>query len=224
MTGDDPRQRPAPDHAPIAGRLRARAQRVPEWNARYDAFVARLHALGVGDAAPGAGATFPPLRLPDQRGRYRSIAEIAGQRPIVVSFQRGGWCPYCRIELAAWRGYVPDVEALGARFVAITPETAGRAQALSNLLAGRAHVLCDVDFGAALGLGLAFYAGEELMRAYRDNGVDFTALYGADSGILPIPATYLLDREGVVRYAFVDPDLRRRAEPEDVLAALRALG
>jgi len=84
-----------------------------------------------------------------------------------------------------------------------------------------AEVLCDVDHGVALSLGLAFFAGEPTLDFYTKVGLDFHALYGSQSGFLPVPATYAIDSAGRVRFAYTDVDFRNRAEPAEVLAALR---
>jgi peroxiredoxin len=143
----------------------------------------------------------------------------------VINFSRGRWCPYCSHEVAAWAKMLPELAASGAKFIEITGEIGGGARALGAALtvsgtAPAAEVLCDVDHGVALSLGLAFFAGDPLLDFYRARGLDFHALYGSQSGFLPVPGTFAVDRDGVVRFAFVDVDFRNRAEPADVIAAL----
>lgn len=204
-------------------KLHRSASASPEWKELYDSFVDRLRLLEMGRAAPSPGAPFPPLALPDERGRYRDIGDLHAEGPLVVSFNRGSWCPFCRHELESWREAMPALTAAGGRMVVIAGETFGRARALGDLLDGQATVLCDIDHGAALGLGLAFHAGPELMCRYQEYGLDLADIYGSDSGILPIPATFVIDRAGSVRYAFVDPDFRVRAEPAEVIAVVASL-
>jgi peroxiredoxin len=204
-------------------KLRRCAEDAPEWKDLYDGFVNRLTLLEMGKSAPIPGSRFPTLSLPDSAGRYRDLAKYYADGPLVISFNRGGWCPYCRHELESWRDAMPALEAAGGRLMVIAGEVAGRGDALIALFDGKVEILCDVDHGAALGLGLAFHAGSELLRRYLECGLDLGDIYGTQSGILPIPATFVVDSGGIVRYAFVDPDFRVRAEPKDVIAVVATL-
>jgi len=209
---------------PLAEALAAAQDAAGEWTPVYDDFVEGLRGHGVGKNAPRVGEPFPAFSLPDAVGQYRSLDGLVADGPVVLSFNRGGWCPYCTHELRAWNELLPDLSAAGAQFAAITPEVGGRAALMSRLLDGDAELLCDVDHGLALAAGLAFYVGAPLLRQYREWGLDLASIYGNDSGFLPVPATFVVDREGIVTYAFVDPDFRIRAEPADVLDAVRSLG
>lgn len=195
-----------------------------EWSDLYDAFVGRLTLLEAGHAAPGPGMDFPDLVLPDHLGRHQRLAALYNDGPVVITFIRGRWCPWCRSELDSWHESLAALEAAGGRLVIIVGEVAGRADHIESMLGGKALVLCDIDHGAALDLGLAFHAGAELVQRYLQTGLDLADIYGTDSGILPVPATFVVDAQGVVRYAFVDPDFRVRAEPMDVISVVQALG
>lgn len=210
------------------GRLYEKLQRCtlenPEWTSLYDAFVGRLTMLGSAYGAPGFGEEFPDLLLPDHLGHYQSLAALNAAGPLVVSFLRGSWCPFCSSEIESWQENLPALEATGGRLVVIVGEVAGRADRIHEKLGGKAMVLCDIDHGAALGLGLAFHAGTEMVQRYLEAGLDLADIYGTDIGILPIPATFVVDAGGIVRFAFAEPDFRIRAEPADVIALVRALG
>lgn len=203
--------------------LRDCADSAPEWQSMYDDFVARVGAAGAGSNAPQIGSPFPPLMLPDTRGRYRALSDANTTGLLVVSFNRGEWCPYCRHELESWRDAMPALQAAGATMAVIAGVAGGRAEALSALLDQQAAVFCDVDHGAALALGLAYYAGSDIIERYLHCGLDLADIYGSAGGFLPIPATFVVDRHSVVRYAFVDPDFRKRAEPDVVIEAVRRL-
>lgn len=158
-------------------------------------------------------------------GHFRSLDALVAQGPLVLGFNRGASCPYCTHELPAWREHPPALWDAGGRLAVVTAEVGGRAALLGRLLAGDAEMLCDVDHGVALSAGLAFYIGDAMRRRYHDEiHLDLGALYGTDSGFLPVPGTFVIDGAGVVRYAFVDPDFRIRAEPAAVIAAVAALG
>lgn len=187
------------------------------WEPVYDQFVAQLRAGGVGSGAPGVGERIAPFALPDSLGMRRQLADLIVDGPLVLSFNRGGWCPYCRTELSAWVDWLPVLAAHGARFAAVTGEVGGRAERLRAELCLDADMLCDVDHGLALGLGLAFHAGAELRRRYLDCGLDLAEAYGTPGWLLPIPATFVIDTDATVRFAFVEPDFRLRAEPAEIV-------
>lgn len=203
--------------------LRRCEEQSPEWRDLYDNFVNRLIFLETGKSAPTIGSLFPELTLPDSLGRYRDIADYCAQGPLVISFNRGSWCPFCRHELECWRDALPALNAAGGNLVVIVGEVGGRGAVLETLMNGAVDVLCDVDHGVALGLGLAFHAGTELLRRYLECGLDLADIYGTQSGILPIPATFVIDRNRIVRFAYVEPDFRRRAEPRDVIEIVASL-
>jgi peroxiredoxin len=195
----------------------------PRWTSVYDAFVAKLRTSGVGETAPRVGDVLPDFALPDHRGRYHKLAALVADRPIVLSFNRGGWCPYCRAELEAWRGHADDLRKAGGRFVSVAAETGGRAEQLREFIGAGAEVLVDVDHGLALALGLAFRCDAELQARYLACGLNLANIYGNGGWLLPVPATFVVDRERRVRFAFVDPDFRHRAEPGEVIASFKGL-
>jgi len=215
---------PAP--APLGPQLVQIRRRDPDLGPFFDEVVIALREAGVGAAAPQVGDMFPDFSLPTLHGGYRRLGELLGEGPVIINFSRGRWCPYCVHEVSAWADMLPALAAAGVRLVEITGETGGGARALGAVLAASPHaevaeVLCDVDHGVALSLGLAFFAGEPMLDFYTKVGLDFHELYGTPSGFLPVPATYAIDPAGRVRFAFVDVDFRNRAEPAEVLAALR---
>lgn len=193
-----------------------------DWNALYDRFIAGLRNRAVGSAAPQLGDRFPEFALPDSHGHYVNLADRLGAGPVVLSFMRGGWCPHCRRELQAWADAIPQLEALGGRFIAVSGEAGGRAESTRCELAPNAEMLCDIDHGLALALGLTFPISQEMHERYREHGLELADIYGDSGLILPIPATFVLDAAGTVRYACVEPDFRIRPEPAVVLKAVRS--
>jgi peroxiredoxin len=213
--------------SPLAPHLAKIRRRNPDLGPFFDEIVIGLRTAGIGSAAPAIGDAFPDFSLPNAQGGYSRLGDTLASGPVVINFSRGRWCPYCVHEIAAWADTLPALAEAGVRFIEITGETGGAARAIAATLGSSEHVasadvLCDVDHGLALALGLAFFAGEPLLDFYRERGLDFHALYGSESGFLPVPATFGIGRDGIVKFAFVDVDFRNRAEPDDVLAALAA--
>jgi peroxiredoxin len=194
-----------------------------EWEDISNRFVAQLRARRTGATAPKVNDAFPPFILPDSQGRHVALADLLGNGPMVLSFMRGRWCPYCKQELKAWNEAMPRLEAEGGRFVGVSAEVGGLAEAFRCDIAPDATMLCDVDHGLATALGLAFPLNDELHQRYVDAGIDLASIFGNSGRILPLAATYVIDRDGIVRYAFVDPDFRVRADPAVVIAVVEAL-
>ena len=211
---------------PFASQLAQIRSSMPHLGPFFDEIVIALREAGVGASAPQVGEMFPDFSLPTAHGGYRRLGELLDSGPVIVNFSRGRWCPYCVHEVSAWADMLPELAAAGVRFVEVTGETGGGARALGALLEASPHaevaeVLCDVDHGVALSLGLAFFAGDPLLDFYEKAGLDMHALYGSPSGFLPVPATFALDPAGRVRFAYANVDFRERAEPAEVLASLR---
>lgn len=193
------------------------------WEDISNRVVAQLRARDVGASAPKVNEAFPDFVLPDTYGRHVALAELLGRGPIVLSFMRGRWCPYCEQELTSWHAAMPRLEAEGGRFVGVSAEVGGLAEQFRCDIAPGATMLCDVDHGLAMALGLAFPVSAELDERYREAGINLAEIFGNSGRILPITATYVIDGKGIVRYAFVDPDFRVRADPAVVIAVVEAL-
>lgn len=213
-----------PETLALSRRLADVAASSAEWQPLLDDFVAGLQRLGIAENAPRVGDPFPDFALPDVQGRYHSLSDMLKAGPVVLSFNRGEWCPYCRSELEAWHCALPDLDVAHGRFVAVTSEVGGRASSLGMIVGDGADILCDVDHAVAMATGLAFYIGRPMLDRYREIGLDLATLYGSDSGFMPVPATFVIDTDGTVAFSFVDVDFRVRAEPGAVVAAVAALG
>lgn len=208
---------------PTASPIVACEEQTADWTPVYDAFVAKLRTSGIGARAPRIGALFPDFALPDDQGRYRRLDQILARGPAVLSFNRGGWCSYCRSELSAWGDRRAALAEAGGVLVSIAGETGGRAVRLHDLVGPSAEVLVDVDHGLALAMGLAFRCDADLQRRYLACGLDLTQIYGSGGWFLPVPATYVVAPDRRVRFAFVDPDFRVRAAVDEVLTVVRAV-
>lgn len=195
-------------------------QRRPDFADAVDRLVARLCESGAGTGAPRPGEPMPPFYLPDQDGHIAGLEQFLAKGPVAVTFHRGHWCPYCRINISALTHAQKEIAAESGQVVAIMPD---RQRFISELKsAGKVPfpILTDMDNGYALSLNLAFWIGSELQNML--TGLqDLPSFQGNYSWMLPIPATFVVGRDGVVRARFVDPDYRKRMAIDDLLAALR---
>ena len=193
----------------------------PDINQAYDELIARFS--GLKRIGPTVGAPMPDFQLPDQDGRLVSLESLLSEGPLVLSINRGHWCPWCRLELRALAEVHNEVRGLGAQVVSIIPETlaySGRLKA-DNVLPFR--VLTDLDLAYALSLGLMIWVGDRIRALYQSSGVNLSLFQRNEGWFLPILATFLIGRDGILTARFVDPDFRKRMEPRDILSALRKL-
>lgn len=211
--------------APLADRLAAYAQASRELNAPFadavDRLVGRLRAGTVVAAAPKEGDPMPSFLLPDHTGRLVSLADMVAQGPVAVTFARGHWCPYCRIAVSALAEIADDARALGAQIVAIVPDQQHFAAQLRAETAAPFPILTDADNGYALSLGLVFWVGQEMQQFMLARNANPPLSQGNDSWFLPVPATFVVGRDGLIKARHVDPDYRTRMEVDSVLEALR---
>ncbi|GAN77115.1 peroxiredoxin-like family protein [Acidisphaera rubrifaciens] len=175
---------------------------------------AARHALKVGDTAPA-------FMLADPEGRIVSLDALLSKGPLIISFYRGVWCPYCNMELQALQAALPQFEELGASLVAISPQTPvnSRKSVRQNNLSF--PILSDPRNDVAAAFGLRFRLPDYLVDLYQSLKNDLPAFNGDPGWTLPMPGRFVVGRDGVVLYAEVNPDYTRRPEPEDMLPALR---
>ncbi|OPF83741.1 alkyl hydroperoxide reductase [Streptomyces antioxidans] len=184
-----------------------------------------LAESGQAERALAVGARAPHFRLPSATGGTLALEDLlSAGAPVVLTFYRGAWCPYCNMTLRSLQRHHKDITARGARLVAISPQRPDESLSQSQKHQLAFDVLSDIGSATARRYGLAFEVSEELAAHYARSGLDLERVNDGHARVLPIPATYVIDRSGTVRWAFVDTDFTVRAEPADILAALDALG
>jgi peroxiredoxin len=194
------------------------------WNAAYEQIVEKLANDGFLRQVAQEGAAFPDFVLPSAEGKLVSLAAQLARGPVVVSFFRGEWCPFCRLMLAALTEALPEIEAAGASLLALTPETGGLALTMKTYHKARFEVLCDVDFGVGLAAGVVFKIPKLYRARCEASGINFPQRHGNAAWCLPLPATFIVTPDGNIAWRFVDVDFSHRAEPQDIIAALRGIG
>jgi peroxiredoxin len=212
--------------ASLRERLEALAAAVrtlsPTFADTVDRLVGRLQQSDAGAAAPRSGDPMPPFVLPDENGQLVSLDNLLSNGPVAVTFHRGHWCPYCRINTDALAHVQRDITADGSQIVAIMPDRQQFAAEFKSDTGAQFPVLTDLDNGYALSLNLAIWVGEEMERFISAAGWDVPKFQGNRAWMLPIPATFVVGKDGRIKARFVDPDYRKRMTIEDLIAALKS--
>ncbi|WP_175821345.1 peroxiredoxin-like family protein [Burkholderia sp. BCC0419] len=192
----------------------------PEIHPVMERATAELIASGQAGRAIKAGDRAPHFKLKDQDGNDVSSAALLVKGPLVVTFYRGVWCPYCNIELQAINDVLPEIRAYGANVVAISPQTPvnSRKSVRTNELGF--PVLSDVNGQTGADFGLRFALPDYLVELYKNLKNDLPAFNNDPSWTLPMPARYVIGQDGIVLYSEVNPDYTRRPDPSDMFPVL----
>ena len=198
----------------------AARQKRPRFAEAVDRLVGRLRESGAGTSAPQPGELMPPFHLPDENGHIVSLDRLLAKGPVAVTFHRGHWCPYCRINIKALAHTQEKIASEGGQIVAIMPDRQQFVSELKSAAKVPFPILTDMDNGYALSLNLAIWLGAEMQKMLAGLR-DLPSFQGNNSWILPIPATFVVAKDGLIRARFVDPDYRKRMAIDDLLAALK---
>jgi peroxiredoxin len=187
----------------------------PEFAAAVDRLVTRLRQYGAGEAAPKIGDSIPSFVLPDGSGQMVSLEELLNRGPVAVTFHRGHWCPYCRININA---LVEAHKALPAG--AEMPDRQKFVAELKEQSQVPFPILTDADNGYAMSLSLTIWVGAEIQKMMEGRSGDLPTFESNSAWMLPIPATFVVGQDGLIRARFIDPDYRNRMMISDMLAAM----
>lgn len=209
---------------PLAETLtKIRASTAAWFDRENDRLVRGLIETGAANGALKVGDRIPNFMLPNAEGRLVQSGTLIGRKPVVISFYRGMWCPYCSAELNALADVSPKLHEAGAEVVAITPEIGGVALKTKNERELDFEILCDVDNGVGMEFGLMFRIPDDIQPSYLKVNRRLPAIYGNDSWMLPIPATYVVATDGRIAMAYVNPEYRERYDPEKLLSDIADL-
>jgi peroxiredoxin len=186
--------------------------------------IADLRASGILDRAVKAGQRFPATtNLRDANDKPFDLSALIATKPVVLTFYRGGWCPYCNLELRGYQALLDQFHALGAELVAVSPEQPDHSLSTSEKNGLAFTVLSDTGGTLASALGIRFTLSDAVKPFYEKAGHALPERNGDGAWALPMPATFVIARGGVVAQAFIEPDYRRRLDPAAALAALSSL-
>ncbi|MEM8757099.1 MAG: peroxiredoxin-like family protein [Planctomycetota bacterium] len=212
---------------PLAAELEARKREFAEQAdaqtvALFEQGVIDVAELGLTDSALNTGDPAPRFELPDAAGGTTTLETMLADGPVVVTFYRGGWCPYCNIQLRAYQERLDEIASHGASLVAISPEQPDASLSTREKNDLKFHVLSDAGNQVADAFGLRYRLPSDIIDAFRGR-FDLEQTNGDDSWTLPLGATYVIDQDGTIAWAYLSADYRERAETQDVIDALAAL-
>ncbi|MDH7445879.1 peroxiredoxin-like family protein [Aquimarina sp. 2201CG14-23] len=173
------------------------------------------------DRALKTGDKIPEIILPNAANQNVSVQELLVTNKVILSFYRGGWCPYCNMELRALQNSLDEFEKLGATLVAISPEIPDNSLTTSEKNNLSFEVLSDLDNKIAKAFNLVFTLPKDLIEVYKGFGIDLTQSNGNQDHQLPISATYIIDQDGTISYDFIKEDYKERADPEKIIKHLK---
>jgi len=196
----------------------------PEFMQGVDDAINQAKNFQQGADALTVGQLTPHFQLPNPQGILTSLSDLLTTGPVVVTFYRGSWCPYCNLQLRALQARLADIKALGAELVAISPQVPDDSLTEDEINHMDFTVLSDQDAKVASKFGVAWKVPEFLLEHMKvDRGLDLESINNGNTNILPIPATFIIDKNAKVAWRFVDVDYRNRSEPEDIIQALKKL-
>ena len=183
-----------------------------------------LQESGIQERVLMPGQEMPAFELLNQNKTLVNSGELLTKGALIITFYRGIWCPYCNVDLANLKKYLPQVEAAGAQMVAISPEKPVFLKKISDMQKLNFDLLHDVDNVLADLFGLKFYLPEALREVYREKfSVDLQVQQGNNNWALPMPARFLVDSSGIIQYAESEPDYRQRPDPDELIQVLKSL-
>jgi peroxiredoxin len=212
----------APDDT-LHSRLSALMSQRPDWYQAVLATVAEQLGRTACDVVLRAGMPMPDFVLPNAEGELVFSDDLLARGPLVVCFFRGAWCPFCNATLAALQEVLPAIVAAGATLVALTPDSFGHAFEIKRTLGLGFEVLTDLGSATGLRFGAVYRVPQAYCAALLRFGIDLEQRHGDDAWLLPLPATFVVGRDGILRHAHASGDVTDRTEPAAILRLLRDL-
>ena len=202
---------------------RSRNSKTVDQLATMDGATQALQELGLAKKALKVGDSMPDFTLPNVHGVSINLKDTLQNQAAVISFYRGGWCPYCNLELRALQNILPQFKEANIKLIAISPQTPDNSLTTQEKNALTFEVLSDANNQVAHQFGLVHQLPENLKALYHTFNINLSTSNGDDSYELPLPATYLVNQQGEVLFAFVDEDYTKRVNLDELLAQVKKL-
>ncbi|MBD1259002.1 AhpC/TSA family protein [Maribacter polysiphoniae] len=186
----------------------------------FKAGIVSVGESGVLDKAKQVGEIAPDFKLNNALGKPVALSDYLKKGKVVLTWYRGGWCPYCNLTLQQLQREVPGFKANGANLIALTPELPDKSMDTVEKHNLQFEVLSDVGNEIARSYGIVFKLTDDVAKMY-EASFGMSSYNGDDSHELPLAATYIINEDGKIGYAFLDADYRNRAEPSDLTAFLK---
>ena len=193
-----------------------------ELKALLSASIDSVAQSGVLETALRESDTAPDFALPNANGEIVALSQLLEDGPVVLSWYRGGWCPYCNIQLNAYNDILDEIIAAGGQLVAITPEIPDSSLSTVEKNNLKFEVLSDLGNKVAEQFRIAYTLSTEIIPIYREH-IGLAAFNNDNSNILPLAATYIIDSDQIITYAFIEADYKKRAEPADIIKVLKMM-
>lgn len=194
----------------------------PEKIAMYAEGIAFVENSGVIENAKNVGDKAPEFTLRNASGKQVSLADYLKKGPVVLTWYRGGWCPYCNLTLKRLQEELPNFTAEGASLLALTPELPDSSLTTKEKDELTFEVLSDIGNEVGREYGIVYQLSPDVAESYQ-GGFDLHAYNGDESDELPLAATYIIGTDGIIKYAFLDAEYRNRAEPSEILEVLKTM-
>lgn len=185
--------------------------------------IKKLTELGLAERALKIGESIPECILPNERNEKIDVYSILRSKPVIISFYRGQWCPYCNLELRAFQEALPEIKKLHTQLVAISPQTPNYSLSTQQRNELEFNLLSDMGNKVSRSFGLVFRLSETMRELYRKYRMSLPRYNGDDSWELPVPGTFVVDTNGIIRGRFIDADYTKRADPREVTDVLYEL-
>ncbi len=196
----------------------------PEFMKGVDEIIDEAKAFEKGKNAIKVGEKAPNFKLPNPLSKQIELLDLLSKGPVVITFYRGSWCPYCNLQLRALQNKLKEIQKLGATLVAISPEVPDSSMTKNEINEMEFIVLSDQNAKVASQYGVAWEVPEFLLEHMRiDRNLDLKRINNGNNNVLPIPATFVLGSDGIVKWNYVNIDYRTRSEPDEIIEALKNL-
>lgn len=180
-----------------------------------------IEASGILKKVPQKGETLKDAELVNAKGEKTKLYGLIGDQAAVITFYRGGWCPYCNMTLRHYQKNLDKIKDAGAKLIAISPQVADDSLSTQQKNNLEFSVLSDLNNDYARSLNIVFPLGDELTQVYKEYGINLEKNQGNDKWELPLAATFVVDKDKKIQYVFTDIDYKKRAEMKDILKALK---